>query len=93
MPEGQRRHRHEFVETYTGPLAQGLDRETDLATLRVYLQKLADDDLTALLLPRLDAAEAERFFDLIGLTLRRHLTEEEYHRLFLRGFPEGSRQV
>lgn len=88
-----RQHRHDFAETYTGLLAQGLDRDTDLATLQVYLQKLSDDDLMALLLPRLSAAEADQFLDLIGQTLRRHLSKEEYHRLFLKGSPEGSRSI
>ena len=92
-PDGDRRHSHDFAETYTGLLAQGLDRETDLATLRVYLQKFSDDELTDRLLPRLTAEEVESFFELLGRTMRRHLTEEEYHRLFLRGFPAGSRQV
>ncbi len=88
----KKQHRHDFVETYTGPLAHGLDRESDLATLQVYLQKLSDDDLMALLLPRLGSEEVDGLFDLIAATLRRHLSEEEYHRLFLRDFPEGPRQ-
>ncbi len=88
----KRQHRHDFVESYTGPLAQGLDPETDLATLQVYLQKLSDDELMERLLPRLEQDEIERFFDLIASCLRRHLSEEEYHELFLREFPEGPRQ-
>lgn len=88
----KKQHRHDFVETYTGPLAHGLDRESDLATLEVYLQKLSDDDLMDVLLPRLGPDEVDGFLDLIAVTLRRHLNEEEYHRLFLRDFPEGSRQ-
>jgi len=88
----KKQHSHEFVETYTGLLASGLDRETDLATLQVYLQKLADDELMAKLLPRLNDEEVAAFFDLIARTLRRHFDEEEYHQLFLRDFPEGPRQ-
>ncbi len=82
---------HDFAENYRGLLAQGLDSETDLATLQVYLQKFSADELMALLLPRLDNAEVESFFDLLFRTLRRHLTEEEYHRLFLRELPERHR--
>ena len=85
-------HKHQFVESYTGLLAQGLDRETDLATLEVYLQKLSDDELMEMLLPRLEPQEVETFFDLIARCLRRHLTEEEYHRLFLRQSPESFQQ-
>jgi hypothetical protein len=86
----KKQHHHDFVETYAGPLAHGLDRESDLATLTVYLQKLSDDDLAAILLPRLTRSEVDALFDLIATTLRRHLSEEEYHRLFLREEPEGS---
>ncbi|UQZ91231.1 cytoplasmic protein [Deltaproteobacteria bacterium Smac51] len=88
----KKQHNHNFVETYTGPLAHGLDRETDLATLQAYLQKLSDDEMMELLLPRLESEEVDRLFDLIAATLRRHLDEEEYHRLFLRDFPDGPRQ-
>lgn len=89
----KRQHKHDFAETWTGLLGQGLDRETDLATLQVYLQKLSDDELMEQLLPRLSPEETDQFFHLIASTLRRHLTEEEYHRLFLREFPEGPRQI
>lgn len=88
----KKQHSHDFVENYTGLLGQGLDRETDLATLQVYLQKLSDDELMERLLPRLETEEVGQFFDLIARTLRRHLNEEEYHQLFLRDFPEGPRQ-
>jgi len=88
----KKQHNHDFVESYTGLLAHGLDRETDLATLQAYLQKLSDDELMTKLLPRLDDEEVARFFDLIATTLRRHLDEGEYHQLFLRDFPEGPRQ-
>lgn len=88
----KKQHNHDFVENYTGLLGQGLDRETDLATLQVYLQKLSDDELMEKLLPRLGPEEVGQFFDLIARTLRRHLNEEEYHQFFLRDFPEGSRQ-
>lgn len=88
----KKQHNHEFVETYTGILAHGLDRETDEATLRVYLQKFSDDELMEKILPLMEPAEIDQFFDLIAVCLRRHLAEEEYHRLFLREFPEGPRQ-
>ncbi|MCL2029272.1 MAG: cytoplasmic protein [Deltaproteobacteria bacterium] len=91
MAGPDRQHRHDFVETYTGPLAHGLGRDTDLATLQVYLQKLSDDDLMDRLLPRLTAEEVDHFLDLIGRTLSRHLSGEEYHQLFLRVAPKGSR--
>ncbi len=88
----KKQHSHDFVESYTGLLAQGLDRQTDEATLQVYLQKFSDDQLMEKILPQLADSEVEAFFQLINSALRRHLSEEEYHRLFLREFPEGPRQ-
>jgi hypothetical protein len=84
-------HKHDFVETWTGPLAEGFDRETDLATLTVYLQKLSDDNLMEVLLPRLSAEELSEFFKLIAVTLKRHLSDVEYHQLFLKESPSKSR--
>ncbi len=78
------RHTHRFVETYTGLVGFGLDRPTDENTLAVYLQKFSDDALLKLLLPRLSAAELTEIFDLINRLMRRHMSEEEYHRLFLK---------
>ncbi|MDR1608778.1 MAG: cytoplasmic protein [Deltaproteobacteria bacterium] len=85
-------HSHEFVETWTGPLAEGFDRETDLATLQVYLQKFSDDQLMARLLPRLSPEEITQIFRVIGQTLSRHLSREEYHGLFLKESPGQSRE-
>jgi TorA maturation chaperone TorD len=82
-------HKHDFVEGWTGPLAQGFDRPTDEATLKVYLQKLSDDDLLEALLPRLSDEELAEFFRLVAATLRRHLSDREYHDLFLKEPPEG----
>lgn len=80
MPE----HSHDFVEQYTGLVGYGLDRDTDQATLQVYLQKFSDDELMKALLPRLEQAEMDQIFDLISAVLRAHLEEEEYHALFLK---------
>ncbi len=77
-------HSHRFVEDYDGLVGFGLDRPTDENTVRCYLQKFSDDALTATLLPRLDAAELAEIFDIVSRLLRRHLSEEEYHRLFLK---------
>jgi TorA maturation chaperone TorD len=85
------RHTHDFAETWTGLLAEGFDRETDLATLQVYLQKFSDDEVMKLLLPRLSPEETAGLFRLLGDTLRRHLSREEYHRLFLKDSPAQSR--
>ncbi|MDR1546583.1 MAG: cytoplasmic protein [Deltaproteobacteria bacterium] len=85
-------HSHAFVEEWTGPLAEGFDRETDLATLQVYLQKFSDDGLMEVLLPRLTDEEISGFFRTLALTLRRHLSDQEYHALFLKNSPAQSRE-
>jgi len=78
------RHTHRFVEDYDGLVGFGLDRTTDENTVRCYLQKFSDDAVTAAILQRLDATELTEIFDLISRLLRRHFSEDEYHRLFLK---------
>ncbi|MDR2351985.1 MAG: cytoplasmic protein [Deltaproteobacteria bacterium] len=86
-------HTHDFVENWTGLLAEGFDHETDLATLEVYLQKFSADDLMERLLPRLSQEEISSFFRLLETTLKRHLSPEEYHVLFLKESPSKSREL
>jgi hypothetical protein len=87
-----RQHSHDFAEEYTGPLAEGFDREIDLATLQVYLQKFSDDLLLERLLPRLSDGEITNLFRTVGEYLSRHLSREEYHELFLKESPSQSRE-
>jgi hypothetical protein len=77
-------HSHRFVEEYHDLVGYGLDRETDEATVKVYLQKFSDDACLREIIPRLSDAELGQVFDLISLLLRRHLDEPEYHKLFLK---------
>jgi hypothetical protein len=78
------RHTHQFVEDYTGLVGYGLDRETDESTLIYYLQKFSDDAVMSALIKRLDDGELAELFDGINRLMRRHFTEAEYHRLFLK---------
>jgi len=78
------RHTHRFVETYDGLIGFGLDRDTDEKTIICYLQKFSDDAVMATIIKRLDDGEMIEVFDLINRLLRRHFTEAEYHRLFLK---------
>ena len=80
------KHSHRFVETYEGLVAFGLARDVDEKSLMVYLQKFADDDLLACLMPRLSDPELEQLFDLLTRLLRAHLNDQEYHRLFLKEY-------
>lgn len=77
-------HTHNFVETYAGLVGFGLNRETNEATVRYYLQKFSDDALLEHLAPLLSDAELSEIFDMITRLLKNHLTESDYHRLFLK---------
>jgi TorA maturation chaperone TorD len=77
-------HSHRFVEEYRGLVGYGFDRATDEATLQIYLQKFSDDECMAHILPRLSREEMDQLFELISTLLRRHLDDQEYHRLFLK---------
>lgn len=78
------KHSHRFVETYQGPVAFGLSREIDEASLVVYLQKFSDDRLMETLRTRLTDQEIAQIASWIVELLRKHLTHQEYHSLFLR---------
>ena len=77
-------HSRRFVEMFDGMAAYGLDRESNENTVRYYLQKLSDDDLMEALLPRMSDEELDALFELTVKMLRKHLTDREYHELFLK---------
>lgn len=77
-------HSHQFVETYTGLVGFGLDRETDENTVIYYLQKFSDDTLMQHLIPKMTNAELEEIFETVNRLLKTHLSENEYHTLFLK---------
>lgn len=78
------KHSHRFVEEYEGPVAFGLDRKTDEATLTWYLQKFSEDGHMALLRERLSDSDMTALFDLLGGFLKKYLSEQEYHEIFLK---------
>ena len=77
-------HRHAFVDEYDGLVGFGFSREVNENTLRYYLQKFSDDDHAALILSRMSDSDMEELFNLLGNLLKKYLTEEEYHSLFLK---------
>ena len=79
-----RKHSHNYIETYDGLAGLGLDRETDENTIIYYLQKFSDDTLMKELVKRLTDEELEEIFSLLTHLLRKHLTDSEYHILFLK---------
>ncbi|MCF8036428.1 MAG: cytoplasmic protein [Desulfobacteraceae bacterium] len=79
-----KKYTHEFVETYDGLLGFGWERETDEQTLVCYMQMFSDDALIKTLIRRMSAEELETLHDMVNRLLRTHLSDSEYHRLFLK---------
>ncbi len=77
-------HNHNFVEEYSGFVGFGLDRQTDEATVIYYLQKFSDDALMDVMIKKMSGNELDQVFSLISQLLKNHLSEEEYHALFLK---------
>ncbi len=77
-------HSHDFVEIYSDLVGFGLDRKTDENTVIYYLQKFSDDQLMNRLIPCLSDTNLQEIFDLINRLLKDHLSDTEYHRLFLK---------
>ena len=77
-------HSHKFVEDYDGFVGFGFNRETDENTVVYYLQKFSDDDLMKNLIKKLSDEELNELFNLMGRLLKKHLTEPQYHALFLK---------
>jgi TorA maturation chaperone TorD len=82
--EKMTKHTHNHVETYDGLVGLGLDRETDEHTIIYYLQKFSDDTLIKELARRMTDQELDEIFSLLTRLLKKHLTDSEYHRLFLK---------
>lgn len=75
---------HNFIHGYKGLGAFGMDRETDEETLMFYLQKFSEDRFMETFLPRLAEKELEEIYLFINGLLKRHISEDEYHGLFLK---------
>jgi hypothetical protein len=78
------KHSHRFVEQYDGLVGFGLDRPTDEKTVIYYLQKFSDDRLMETIVSRMTPSDLGQMFEMISGLLRRYLSEDEYHRLFLK---------
>lgn len=75
---------HNFIQNYTGLGAFGMDRKTDQETIMFYLQKFSEDRFMAKFIPRLDQDELQEIYVFINKMLKQHLSENEYHNLFLK---------
>ncbi len=78
------KHSHRFMETYNGFSGFGLDRLTNEHTVQLYLQKFSDDRLMETILKRMTDDDLSDLFEIMGRMLKKHLSESEYHHLFLK---------
>jgi hypothetical protein len=65
-------------------IAFGFDRATDEQSLGIFLQRVTDKELLKTLLPRLHDEDIEATVDFLTRIMRKHLSEKEYHSLFLK---------
>ena len=77
-------HSHHFVDQYSGFVGFGYNRETDENTVIYYLQKFSDDRLMKSIVKRLTDDDLLAIFNLLTELLKRHLSDTEYHTLFLK---------
>ncbi len=61
----------------------GLDPDLDRRSCAAYLRLLGREPMASTLAARMDSAEIEHLVDICTSLLRRHLSKQEYHRLFL----------
>lgn len=60
-----------------------MDRGTDEESLKAFVHKFAESPLLDTLVPRLTDAELSAVLDFLSNLMHKHLSEKEYHRLFL----------
>lgn len=73
--------KHRKVKSET--ICFGLNRKTDEQSLYTFIQLFAGDSLQQTLIPRLSKEEMGSLVHLVTGLLHAHLTEKEYHQLFL----------
>ncbi|MCX7966067.1 MAG: hypothetical protein N2596_05535 [Syntrophorhabdaceae bacterium] len=78
------KHSHNFVEVYDGFIGYGLDRKSNENTVQFYLQKFSDDKLMEIILKRMSDEDLDELFRIISKALKKYLSEQEYHRFFLK---------
>ena len=66
-----------------GEICFGFDRQTDEKSLQIFLKLFASDRLLKTLIPRLKNKEIDNIVTDLSTLMRKHLTESEYHELFL----------
>jgi len=61
----------------------GLNRTEDERSLASFLKLFSKEQLATVLIPRMSDAEIQQTVELLTGIMRNHLSEKEYHSLFL----------
>ena len=61
----------------------GFDRASDERSMAAFIERFARPELLAVLLPRLADGELAATLDFLTNLMHSHLSEKEYHQLFL----------
>ena len=69
--------------TQAHAIAFGFDRATDERSLVLFLERFVDKKLLETLLPRLQDEDIQATVDFLTGIMHKHLSEKEYHSLFL----------
>jgi len=69
--------------TQAHAIAFGFDRATDERSFGLFLERFVDKKLLETLLPRLQDEDILATVDFLTGIMHKHLSEKEYHRLFL----------
>ena len=69
--------------TQAHSIAFGFDRATDELSFGLFLQRFGDKKLMETLVPRLQDEDILATVDFLTGIMRKHLSEKEYHSLFL----------
>jgi hypothetical protein len=93
--EGTTMHKRKKKKSLQGTdphaIVFGFDRNTDEQSLKLFLQRFADKRMLEVLLPRLQDKDILGTVDFLTAILQKHLSEKEYHSLFLEEQAKESR--
>lgn len=73
----------QYSKNSANNISFGWDRTTDERSCQAFVQRFSRPDLLSVLTPRLTDQELTALVDHLSTLMRQHLSEGEYHRLFL----------
>ena len=66
-----------------GEICFGLDRATDEISLASFIKRFSGNEFLMTLIPRMSDSDIDSIIDLLTRIMKKHLSENEYHKLFL----------